>query len=130
MITGGAHVYFWLQCTPGEYHTMTYELVMYSRSTGCPFVRIARRVLDRENVAYREILIDQDPAAKQRVIVWTGFESIPTLVVARPGEDEPYEAPASLDAGTSPKGLDRGSMITEPGEMKLETWLRKHGFIT
>lgn len=105
-----------------------FELVMYSRLSPCPYVRTAKRVLERENVPYREILIDQDAAAKQRVIDWTGFQSVPTLVVARPGEDLPYEPPASLD-GASPKGVDRGSMLTEPGEITLENWLRHHGFI-
>ncbi len=107
----------------------TYELVMYTRTRPCPYVRTAKRVLERENVPYREIYIDEDETMKQRVLDWTGFQSVPTLVVARPGEDVPYEDPAPLAPGSSPKGIDRGSMITEPGEIKLENWLRKHGFI-
>ena len=70
---------------------MAYELVMYSRTRSCPFVRTAKRVLDRENIPYREIFIDQDPEAEQRVIAWTGFKSVPTIIVARPGEVLPYE---------------------------------------
>jgi glutaredoxin len=108
---------------------MDYELVMYSRFTPCPYVRSAKRVLEREKVPYREIYIDQDPVAKQRVLDWTGFQSVPTIIVARPGEDLPYEEPAPLAVGASPKGIDRGSMITEPGEIQFETWLRNHGFI-
>ena len=108
---------------------MGYELVMYSRTRACPYVRAAKRVLERENITYREIYIDEDPAAKQRVRDWTGFESVPTIIVAQPGEDLPFEAPAALEPGTSPKAVDRGSMITEPGEMVFEDWLRKHGFI-
>lgn len=108
---------------------MAYELVMYSRTSPCPYVRTAKRVLDREGIAYREIHIDTDPDAKQRVIDWTGFQSVPTIIIAAPGEDLPFEAPAPLDPGRSPKGIDRGSMITEPGEATLETWLRKHGFL-
>jgi glutaredoxin len=107
---------------------MEYELVMYSRTIPCPYVRTAKRVLERENIPYREIFIDKDPTAEQRVIQWTGFKSVPTIIVARPGEDLPYEDPAPL-ATPSPKGIDRGSMITEPGEVTFETWLRKHGFI-
>jgi glutaredoxin len=102
---------------------------MYSRKRSCPYVRSAKRVLERENVPYREIFIDEDDTMKQRVIDWTGFQSVPTLIVARPGDDTPYEDPAPLASGSSPKGIDRGSMITEPGEIKLETWLRQHGFI-
>ncbi len=108
---------------------MAYELVMYSRTIPCPYVRTAKRVLEREGIPYREIFIDEDPAAKQRVLDWTGFQSVPTIIVARPGEDLPYEAPAPLAPGASPKGIDRGSMITEPGEITLEDWLRKHGFL-
>ncbi len=108
---------------------MEYELVMYSRTSSCPFVRTAKRVFERENVPYREIYIDQDPAAEQRVIAWTGFKSVPTIIAARPGEDLPFEEPAPLEAGASPRSINRGSMITEPGETKLEDWLRQHGFI-
>jgi glutaredoxin len=107
---------------------MPYELVMYSRFSPCPFVRTAKRVLERENVPYREIYIDQDPTAKQRVLDWTGFQSVPTIIVANPGEDLPYEEPAPL-IDESPRGIDRGSMITEPGEIQLEKWLKKHSFI-
>ncbi len=108
---------------------MDYEIVMYSRFSPCPYIRRAKRVLDRENIPYRELLIDRDPVAKQRVLTWTGFQSVPTIIVARPGEDLPYEDPAPLAAGESPRNVDRGSMITEPGEIPLENWLRKHGFI-
>lgn len=107
---------------------MSYELVMYSRTSPCPYIRVAKRLLERENVPYREIYIDKDPEAKQRVIDWTGFQSVPTIIVANPGEDLPFEPPADLD-GASPKGVDRGSMITEASDIKLEEWLRKHGFI-
>lgn len=106
-----------------------YELVMYTRTRPCPYVRAAKRVLERENVDYREIFIDQDDAARKRVETWTGFQSVPTLVVARRGEIVPYEDPVALEPGTSPKNIDRGTIITEPGEIKLENWLRKHGFI-
>lgn len=107
---------------------MDYEIVMYSRFTPCPFVRTAKRVLDRENIPYREIYIDQDAAAEQRVINWTGFKSVPTIIVACLGEDLPYQEPEPLLTG-SPRGVDRGTMITEPGEVTLENWLRKHGFM-
>jgi glutaredoxin len=109
--------------------TMEYELVMYSRTRACPFVRTAKRVLDREGIAYREIFIDTDAEAEQRVVDWTGYRSVPTIILAKPGEDLPYEDPAPLAAGASPRGLDRGVMITEPGEVSLETWLKKHGLM-
>lgn len=108
---------------------MEKEIVMYGRSYGCPYVRIAKRVLDQHQLAYREILVNQDAAAKQRVLDWTGFESVPTIVVANPGEDLPYEAPQPLPAGSSPKGVNRGTMITEPSEAQLADWLRQNNFI-
>jgi len=108
---------------------MEYEIVMYSRFSPCPYVRSAKRVLEREGIAYREIFIDEDPAAKQRVIEWTGFQSVPTIILARPGEIVPYEAPEPLEPGASPRGINRGTMITEPGEIQLENWLAEHGFL-
>lgn len=108
---------------------MEYEIVMYSRFSPCPYVRSAKRVLDREGIPYREIFIDEDPAAEQRVIEWTGFQSVPTIILARPGEIVPYEEPKPLAPGASPRGINRGTMITEPGEIQLENWLAEHGFL-
>lgn len=108
---------------------MPKELVMYSRSYSCPFVTLAKRVLADYQVPYREIHIDRDNEAKQRVLDWTGFLSVPTLVVAEPGQDLPYETQALLEAGRSPRGIDRGTMITEPSIEDFSQWLLKHGFI-
>ncbi len=108
---------------------MDYEIVMYSRFSPCPYVRTAKRLLERAGIPYREIYIDEDPAAKQRVIEWTGFQSVPTIILALPGELVPYEPPQPLAPGASPRGIDRGTMITEPSETQLENWLRQHGWI-
>ena len=105
------------------------EIVMYSRSYSCPYVRRAKRVLTRYQVPYHEILINQVPAARRKVVEWTGFESVPTIIVIDPGQDLPYQPPSPLPAGTSPRGVDRGSMITEPSEQQLTAWLRRHSFI-
>jgi glutaredoxin len=105
------------------------NIVVYTRSTGCPYWSIARRVLNQYKLDYREILIDEDPEAMQRVLDWTGFRSVPTIIVANPGEDLPCEDPAPLEPGQSPRGVDRGSMITEASSMQLTAWLRRHGFI-
>lgn len=105
------------------------DLVMYSRTTGCPYVSIAKRVLDEHNIAYREIFIDVDPAAKNRVLEWTGFLSVPTLVVAEPGDFLPYMAFSELERGASPRGIDRGPMLTEASTEQLKSWLVKHGFL-
>jgi glutaredoxin len=105
------------------------ELVMYSRSSPCPFVSIAKQVLAKEGVQYREIHIDRDEQARKRVVGWTGFESVPTLIVAASGADLPIEAEASLETGRSPRGIDRGSMITEPDIKQLTTWLDRNGLL-
>lgn len=108
---------------------MRKELVMYSRSTGCPSVRVAKRVLDEHKVPYREVFIDKVEQANKRVKVWTGFASVPTLVVSREGEDVPILEPAALAKDESPRGKNRGSMISEPNGEQLREWLREQGFI-
>lgn len=109
---------------------MTREIVMYLRTTPCPFVTTAKRVLNDHALDYREIFIDRDESARQRVLDWTGFLSVPTIIVAEQGEILPPEAPAPLPRGASPRGVDRGIMITEPGVQELTNWLHKHGFIS
>lgn len=105
------------------------QLVMYVRRNFCPYVGIARHVLDELGVPYREIDMDIDFAARERVVEWTGFLSVPTLVVAEVGEVVPYEPPTYLPRGHSPRGIDRGSMITEATDSELTRWLNKHGLI-
>ena len=107
----------------------TTELVMYSRTVPCPFVLIAKRVLGAQNVPYRELFIDKDQVLEKRVLDWTGFLSVPTLVVARAGENLPITEPAPLEKDASPRGINRGPMITEPSEEELMAWLRQHGFL-
>lgn len=108
---------------------MAKELVMYTRTFGCPFVASAKRVLKKYDIPYREIYIDQNDEARERVLRWTGFLSVPTLIVAEPGADLPVEEPSPLPQGASPRGIDRGAMITEPSEAQFTTWLAKHAFI-
>lgn len=105
------------------------ELVMYTRRYGCPYVGIAKQVLHDYGVPYREILIDNNEVAADNVLRWTGFLSVPTLVIANKGEDAPYQPPARLAKGASPRGVNRGTMLTEPNRHQLETWLLEHGFI-
>lgn len=105
------------------------QLVIYLRRNFCPFVGVARHVLDEFGVPYREIDIDADPTARERILEWTGFLSVPTLVVAEKGEVVPFEPPTFLSRGYSPRGIDRGSIITEASESELIRWLRKHDLI-
>jgi len=106
------------------------ELLMYSRSYGCPFVTIAKRVLDDYEIPYREFYIDKDDVAKERVLNWTGFLSVPTLIIANIGEDVPYTEFTPLPEGESPRGIDRGPMLTEGSTEQVTEWLDKHGFIS
>ena len=107
----------------------TRELVMYTRTLGCPFVTIAGRVLAEHKISYRELFVDRDEVARERVQAWTGFLSVPTLVIAEPGDVLPYAEPEPLPAGASPRGVNRGSMITEPNTDQLLAWLAQHDFI-
>lgn len=95
----------------------------------CPFISTAKRVLEREGVPYHELFIDKDKLYETRVLEWTGFLSVPTLVIAEVGDLLPYEPPAELAKGASPRGINRGSMITEANEEELMTWLRQHDLI-
>lgn len=105
------------------------HLVMYTRSSFlCPYVVIAERIFKKYDIAYESVDIDTDEAAKQRVLNWTGFLSVPTILTARQGEILPEHEPETL-AGQSPRGIDRGDMITEPSAKQLELWLQKHGFL-
>jgi hypothetical protein len=54
---------------------------------------------------------------------------VPTLVVANISEELPYTDPTPLPRDASPRGINRGPMITEPGEEQLLNWLREHHFL-
>lgn len=108
---------------------MPYELVMYVRTIGCPFVNLARGVLRSERVPYREINIDRVGAAKTWLLDQVGYLSVPTLVVAEEGTRIPYIPPSALPPNTSPRGIDRGTLITEPSAEQLTAWLHKHHFL-
>ena len=109
---------------------MTRELVMYNRRLPCPWVTLAQQTLRLHGVAWRELFIDDDDEARQRLLDWVGFLSVPTLVIAAPGSDLPLEAPAPLPPDSSPRGIDRGFLITEPGMAQLSAWLLRHGLLS
>lgn len=105
------------------------KLVMYGRLRSCPFINTAKRVLHDLDVPYEELHIDQDDDAYQKVVDWTGFASVPTMVVAANDSLLPITEPDHLEQGASPRGIDRGSMITEASDAQLRGWLKKHGFV-
>ena len=108
---------------------MEKEIVMYVRGFYCPTVALARDVLNRYKVPYREIDIDQDPDMAARVKEWTHHYSVPTIVIADSGKDVPYTEFLPRPTERTIKGFDRGPMITEPNNKDLENWLYKHGFL-
>lgn len=109
---------------------MSKHVVMYSRTTGCPFITVAKRVFNDHALPYQEVFIDKDMEARHRVQEWTGFLSVPTLIIAEEGSVLPFETPTPLPKGASPRGINRGSMITEGSIEQLEGWLAQHGMIT
>ncbi|MCC7362271.1 MAG: glutaredoxin family protein [Anaerolineales bacterium] len=104
-------------------------LLMYSRTVPCPDCSRTRQLLEENAVPFDEIMIDQDPAARALVEQLTGFLAVPTLVVARPNERRPLSPPRALEPGRSPRGVDRGPVITEPDMVGLRRWLAGHGFL-
>ncbi len=88
----------------------------------------ARRVLRELEVPYREVDIEADEEAAAKVKRWTGFHSVPTIVVADHEGLDPALPVSPLPEGASPRGVDRGGMITEPGADQLVSFLRRHGF--
>jgi len=51
------------------------------------------------------------------------------VVIAEGESLEPYEPPRPLMPGSGPRGVDRGSMITEASRAELRAWLVKSGLL-
>ncbi len=107
---------------------MNKQLVVYI-TTWCPDCRHAQEALAEWGVCARYVNITRDPAAASRVRALTGFESVPTFVVTADAGFDPIEPPTPLPVGGGPRGVDRGSVITEPTSAQLRAWLVKHGFL-
>ncbi len=52
---------------------------------------------------------------------------MPTLVIAADDGIDPIEAPDPLPGGRGPRGIDRGTMLTEPNPGQIEQFLERHG---
>ena len=107
---------------------MSKRIIVYM-SPWCGTSTNTQRALTEWNVPAQYINIKEDREAAARVREWVGFESVPTVVIAEEGSVEPYELPVPLPAGASPRGVDRGSMLTEASTEKLREWLVKHGLL-
>lgn len=103
------------------------ELVMYGRSWPCPDQMRTERFLQANKITYRKVLIDQDPEAGELVEHYVGHRSVPTMVVAALGSDQPLAEPTPIPAGRSTRSFDRGTLITEPSDEAMRNFLRKNG---
>lgn len=108
---------------------MDKELIVYGRTFPCPDLSRSQRFLNSKNVSYRMIAIDQDEQAGEFVERYVGHRSVPTIVVARKGDVLPIEEPAPLPRGRSARSFDRGTLITEPSDDALNTFLQRHGLL-
>lgn len=108
---------------------MDRELVMYTRNWGCYYVGVARALLARHGIPCREIDIDADPTAREWLLQNVGYLSVPTLVIAAPGQVTPIAPALPLAPGQSPRGVDRGTILTEPSAEQLTAWLVRHGLL-
>ncbi len=107
---------------------MSRQVVVYM-SPWCSSSADTQRALNEWGVPATFVNIKEDRNAANRLRGWVGFESVPTVVLAEEGSVEPYEAPAALPTGSSPRGIDRGSIITEATRVQLRAWLVKQGLL-
>jgi glutaredoxin len=108
---------------------MSREVVVYM-SPWCSSSADTQRALNEWGVPAKFVNIKEDRAAANRLREMVGFESVPTVILAEMGSVEPCEPPAVLSKGSSPRGVDRGSVITEASRVQLRSWLVKQGFLT
>lgn len=104
------------------------DLVLYGRQFGCLDQIRAAGWLDEHGVAYRFVDIGANEQAAFRLEQWVGYQSVPTFVIANPGTVVPVEPPDELN-GRRPRGLDRGTMITEPSIDQLAAFLLQHDLV-
>ena len=103
------------------------RLVVYGRSMPCPDMFRWHRWLAEHPVEFVAFDIDSDDEAYRKVLAWTGHESVPTLVIAPDDGVDPIEPPVPLPPGRSPRGFDRGTMLTEPNPGQVASFLERHG---
>ena len=111
------------------------EIVIYTNRRYNPYIALARDILIRYNIPYREIEIQADETQQNHLQTWVDHRNLPIIIVTKPGQFdsyEPIEAPAALSSQprTQPRrGVDQGAMIVQPNNQQLENWLYKHGFL-
>lgn len=108
---------------------MSKRIVVYM-SPWCSTSADTQRALKEWHVPATFVNIKEDRGAAARLKELVGFESVPTVVITQEDSLEPYEAPATLTPGASPRGVDRGSVLTEANRIQLRAWLVRHGLLT
>jgi len=107
---------------------MTRQVVVYM-SPWCSSSQDTQRALKEWGVPATFINVKDDRSAAIRLRGLVGFESVPTVVLVENGGTDPCEPPTDLPTGKSPRGVDRGSIITEATRMQLRSWLVKQGLL-
>ncbi|MEM7029968.1 MAG: hypothetical protein AAF629_10420 [Chloroflexota bacterium] len=108
---------------------MEKELVLFSSATYSPFVALARDLLKRYQIPFREIKTDGNEQAQTQLKAWFTEVRVPTIALCQPGKTVLVDSPQSFVNNPPHRGEDRGSLIVEPNNHQLEDWLHKHGFL-
>jgi glutaredoxin len=107
---------------------MSRQVIAYV-SPWCSQSQDTQRALGEWKVPFTAVDIKADRAAAARLRQWVGHESVPTVVIAEGDSLDPYDPPKPLMPGSGPRGIDRGSMITEASRAELRAWLVKNGLL-
>ena len=107
---------------------MSRRVVAYV-SPWCSQSQDTRRALGEWGVPCTIVDVKADRDAAARLRQWVGFESVPTVVIAEGESLEPYEPPKPLMPGSGPRGIDRGSIITEAARAELRAFLVRNGLL-
>lgn len=62
-------------------------ITVYTTTT-CPYCKTEKEFLKSQNVAYKEILVDQDERAAEEMIKLTGQYGVPVTIVERDGKKD------------------------------------------
>ena len=78
------------------------DIVMYTQEW-CGYCRRAKNLLDRKNLAFREISLDNDPKLREEMIHRSGRRTVPQIFIG----DRHIGGFEELDALERDGGLDR-----------------------
>lgn len=105
------------------------RLLMFTRERTCPDQELTRLCLREFDVEPVEVNISRDRDAARMLMEQVGALAVPTFIVADE-YGEPISPPLPVTAGQSVRGVDRGSIISEPSREGLHAFLVKHNFLS